>query len=79
MGDREQLWGASYAFAHVGFQLLNSDHHAGWQVPLLLEPHLLLSKIHSPNQLFPTWEYQNQSKDMIFLSVWTKSHQEHVV
>lgn len=49
MEDREQLWGASYAFAHVGFQLLNSDHHAGWQVPLPLEPHLLLSKIHSPN------------------------------
>lgn len=36
MEDREQLWGASYVFAHVGFQLLNSDHHAGWQVPLPL-------------------------------------------
>lgn len=62
---REQPLGASCVFLHCGSLILNPDHQVWQQVPSPLSHLSCLLKINNPDQSFPTWEYQNESINII--------------
>lgn len=62
---REQPLGASCVLLHCGSLILNPDHQV-WQQALSPLSHLsCLLIINNPDQSFPTWEYQNESINII--------------
>lgn len=78
MEVREQLWGASYVFPHVGFfQLLNSFHQACWRVPLSLHHTSCFPKSIAPTSHFQLGN-QNQSKDTIFSYCCNQESSKHM-
>lgn len=62
---REQPLGTNCVFPHCGSLILNPGQQAWRQVPSPLRHLSCLLKINNPDQSFPTWEYQNESINII--------------